>query len=200
SKGLTLAKVEAEPHGIDLGPLQSVFPQRLFTPDKRIRLTPPRYIHELLSLEVEAAPAPDEFRLIGRRHVRSNNSWMHNSYRLVKGKGRCTAMLHPADAARIGIVDGEEIEISSSVGSIRLPAEVTEDLMPGVISVPHGWGHARQGVQMGVATSHAGVSINDVISSDQVDRLTGTAILNGQSVTVRHCRAPIAEALVDEEA
>ncbi|MCK5875921.1 MAG: molybdopterin-dependent oxidoreductase [Alcanivoracaceae bacterium] len=185
SDGLTLEKVIAEPHGIDLGPLQPALPDRLYTRDQRIHLVPQVYIHELEALEQVSPQADDQLRLIGRRHVRSNNSWMHNSQRLVKGKTRCTVMLHPQDAERLGIADGAEVEVSTEAGSICLPAEITDSIMSGVISIPHGFGHAREGVRMGVASRHAGVSINDVIRNDHTDALTGTAILNGQPVQVR---------------
>jgi anaerobic selenocysteine-containing dehydrogenase len=185
SEGLTLEKVIAEPHGIDLGPLQPALPDRLYTRDQRIHLVPQVYIHELEALDQVSPQADDQLRLIGRRHVRSNNSWMHNSQRLVKGKTRCTVMLHPQDAERLGITDNAEVEVSTEAGSICLPAEITDGIMPGVVSIPHGFGHARKGVRLGVASRHAGVSINDVIRNDRTDTLTGTAILNGQTVQVR---------------
>ena len=183
--GLPLAKVIAEPHGIDLGALQPALPDRLYTRDKRIHLVPQLYIHELEALDQVSPQTEGQLRLIGRRHVRSNNSWMHNSQRLVKGKTRCTVMLHPQDAERLGITDNAEVEVSSEAGSIFLPAEITDSIMPGVVSIPHGFGHAREGVRLAVASRHAGVSINDVIRNDRTDALTGTAILNGQPVQVR---------------
>ena len=185
STGLTLGKVIAEPHGIDLGPLQPSLPDRLFTRGQSIHLVPQVYIHELEALQQVEPEHDGRLRLIGRRHVRSNNSWMHNSQRLVKGKNRCTVMLHPEDAARLGIADSMDVEVSSEAGTIRLPAEITDGIMPGVISIPHGFGHARKGVRLGVASRHAGVSVNDVIRSDHTDALTGTAILNGQPVELR---------------
>ena len=133
--------------------------------------------------EVLAAPAP-ELALIGRRHVRSNNSWLHNSQRLVKGKPRCTLMIHPRDAASRGIVDGAMVAVASRVGRVEVPAEVTADIEPGVVSLPHGWGHGRPGVRLAVATAHAGVSINDLVDDQRVDVLTGTAVLNGTPVVV----------------
>lgn len=185
SAGLTLEKVIAEPHGIDLGPLQPSLPDRLFTRGQSIHLVPQVYIHELEALQQVEPEHDGRLRLIGRRHVRSNNSWMHNSQRLVKGKNRCTVMLHPEDAARLGIADSMDVEVSSEAGTIRLPAEITDGIMPGVISIPHGFGHARKGVRLGVASRHAGVSVNDVIRGDHTDALTGTAILNGQPVELR---------------
>ncbi|MCC1497495.1 molybdopterin-dependent oxidoreductase [Alcanivorax sp. 1008] len=185
SEGLTLEKVIAEPHGIDLGPLRPSLPDRLFTRGKSIHLVPQIYIHELEALQQVEPESDGRMRLIGRRHVRSNNSWMHNSQRLVKGKSRCTVMLHPEDAARLGITDSMDVEVTSEAGSICLPAEITDSIMPGVVSIPHGFGHARKGVRLGVASRHAGVSVNDVIRSDRTDALTGTAILNGQVVELR---------------
>jgi anaerobic selenocysteine-containing dehydrogenase len=184
-QGLTLEKVLAAPHGIDLGPLAPALPDRLYTRDQCIELVPEVYVQALEALDQVQPDQGDQMRLIGRRHVRSNNSWMHNSHRLVKGKSRCTAMLHPDDARRLGVEDGADIELSTEAGCIVLPAEVTNTVMPGVVSVPHGFGHGRAGVRLGVASRHAGVSVNDVLRNDRADALTGTAILNGQSVQVR---------------
>ncbi|MFN3712503.1 MAG: molybdopterin-dependent oxidoreductase [Alcanivoracaceae bacterium] len=184
-QGLTLEKVLAAPHGIDLGPLEPALPDRLFTRDQCIDLVPDVYIQELEALDQVLPDQSGQMRLIGRRHVRSNNSWMHNSHRLVKGKSRCTVMLHPDDADRLGVNDGAEVEISTEAGCIVLPAEVTDAVMPGVVSVPHGFGHGRSGVRLSVASRHAGVSVNDVLRNDRADALTGTAILNGQPVQVR---------------
>ena len=120
----------------------------------------------------------------GRRHVRSNNSWMHNSQRLVKGKPRCTLMMHPDDAVRRGVADGATVRLRSRVGEVEVPVEVTEQVMPGVVSLPHGWGHDREGTRLGVASRHAGASINDVVDDQRIDALTGTAVLNGTPVEV----------------
>ena len=189
SRGLTLKMIEAQPHGIDLGPLQSVLPRRLFTSDKRIKLAPELFLNDmpraLARLHSQPAKINDsEMLLIGRRHVRSNNSWMHNSHRLVKGKNRCTAMLHPEDAARLQIENGSLVRISSRVGSIELPAEITSEIMLGVISVPHGFGHNRAGTQLGIASQHAGVSLNDITDEQHLDTLTGVTALNGLPVQV----------------
>ncbi len=182
---LTLEKIKAEPHGIDLGPLRPVFPERLGYRNKRIQLTPPVFMEALEEMAQAPTPSSDSFVLIGRRHLRSNNSWMHNSHRLVKGKDRCTAMLHPDDAAKLGLTDGDQMDISSASGSIRLAAEITDQMMRGVVSVPHGWGHHRKGIQMDIAAEHAGVSINDVIGTRAHDPITGMAILNGVNVEVK---------------
>ncbi|SFM02463.1 molybdopterin-dependent oxidoreductase [Marinobacter zhejiangensis] len=189
-KGLSIRSLKDSPNGVDLGPLSPCLPERLYTRDNRINLAPRRYLDDLDRLHQRlSSPVSNELRLIGRRHVRSNNSWLHNSHRLVKGKTRCTLMIHPKDASRCGLKAGDMAEVSSATGQVVLPVEITEDVMPGVVSIPHGWGHTREGTGQSVATAHAGVSINDVIAADQVDQLSGTSALNGQSVKVRLWRA-----------
>lgn len=189
-KGLSLAMLRKHPHGIELGPLQPCLPERLYTRDGMIQLAPRLYLQGLDRLhQYLATPADDQLLLIGRRHVRSNNSWMHNSQRLVKGKDRCTLMIHPKDASRAGLVDGDTALVATEAGEVRLTAEVTEGIMPGVVSIPHGWGHERAGIQLQVAQQHAGVSINDIIRDDQIDPLCGVSALNGQKVTVKVAKA-----------
>tara|TARA_B100000676_G_scaffold311958_1_gene383997 strand:- start:1329 stop:3578 length:2250 start_codon:yes stop_codon:yes gene_type:complete len=183
-KGLTLKKLLAEPHGIDLGPLEPMLPERLYTRDQRINLVPALYFRALQGLPAPKPVAADQMLMIGRRHIRSNNSWMHNSQRLVKGKGRCNVMIHPDDAQRLAVADGDDVVVSSPAGTITLPAWLCDDIMPGVISVPHGWGHDREGVLLGVARRVAGQSINDVIGSNRVEAVTAMAQLNGIPVTV----------------
>jgi len=182
--GLSLRRLEQSPHGVDLGPLEPNLLRRLATRDGRVQLAPPRHVEDL----ARAARALDEplpaLVLIGRRHVRSNNSWMHNSQRLVKGKPRCTLMMHPDDAARRGVSDGATVRLRSRVGEVEAPAEVTDEVMPGVVSLPHGWGHDRAGIRLGVASRHPGASINDVVDDQRIDALTGTAVLNGTPVEV----------------
>jgi anaerobic selenocysteine-containing dehydrogenase len=182
--GLSLSRLMAEPNGVDLGPLERALPRRLATRDKRLALAPAMFVDDLARVHaVLDRPAPS-LALIGRRHVRSNNSWMHNSHRLVKGKPRCTLLIHPVDAAARGIVDGARVRVTSRVGQVEVPAEVTGDIQPGVVSLPHGWGHGRPGVRLTVASAHAGASINDLVDDQQVDALTGTAVLNGTPVKV----------------
>ncbi|WP_404367804.1 molybdopterin-dependent oxidoreductase [Marinobacter sp.] len=189
-KGFSLATLKDNPSGMDLGPLRPCMPERLFTRDGRVNLAPRRYLQDLDRLHARLEkPASSELMLIGRRHVRSNNSWMHNSQRLVKGRERCTLMIHPKDASRCGLTDADSAQVTSDAGQIVLPVEITEDLMPGVVSIPHGWGHTRQGTRQAVAEAHAGASINDVIRDDQVDPLSGTSVLNGQSVTIKVWKA-----------
>jgi anaerobic selenocysteine-containing dehydrogenase len=186
SHRLSLAKLRASPHGLDLGALEPRLPARLRHRDRRIQLVPAIYRADLPRLTASLAAAPDRehLLLIGRRHVRSNNSWMHNSRRLVKGKPRCTLLVHPDDAAQRGIVAGDTVRMTSPVGAIEVAVEVTDAIMPGVVSLPHGWGHHRDGTRLTVAREHAGVSANDVTDPARVDALTGTAMLSGQAVTV----------------
>ncbi len=189
-KGLSIKSLKSLPNGVDLGPLRPCLPERLFTRDRKVNLAPRRYLADLDRLhEALASPQSSDLLLIGRRHVRSNNSWMHNSQRLVKGKDRCTVMISPKDAARCGLQAGDSAEVSTPTGQIVLPVEITDDIMPGVVSVPHGWGHDREGIGQAVAASHAGASINDVISDEEIDPLVGTSVLNGQSVQVKVWRA-----------
>lgn len=186
SHGLTLEQVAAHPHGLDLGELQpGRFPERLRTPDKKIRCAPAQCLADLDRFEAQLAEAPaDGLLLIGRRHVRSNNSWLHNSRRLLKGPDRCTLMIHPNDAAERGIEDGAPVTITSRVGEVTAPAEVTDSVMPGTVSLPHGFGHGRAGVQLRVARERPGVSVNDLTDRRRFDPLSGNAALNGTPVTV----------------
>jgi anaerobic selenocysteine-containing dehydrogenase len=193
--GLTLAKVEASPHGIDLGPMRPRVPDVLRTPSGKIELAPPEIVADAprLRAEVEAAVRVAAARgngaeangsanggmvLIGRRQLRSNNSWMHNLPALVKGKDRCTLWVNPADAERLGLTDGGVARLTSKVGDLTAPVEVTDEIMPGVVSIPHGWGHDVAGVRMRVASEHAGVNSN-LLSPTEVDPLSGNAVLNG---------------------
>jgi anaerobic selenocysteine-containing dehydrogenase len=185
-KGLTVKKLEANPHGIDLGPLRPRLPDMLYTRDKTIDLAPAIYRRDLARLRdrffARKQQQNGELVLIGRRHLRSNNSWMHNSHRLVKGKERCTLLVHPDDAARAGLADGDRATITSRVGSVVAPIEISDEMMPGVVSLPHGWGHDRPGVELRVARDHAGVSVNDLTDEQLYDRLSGTASLSGVPV------------------
>ena len=197
-RGLSVARLLAEPNGVDLGPLEPALPRRLATRDRRLPLAPALFLADLGRARQALETPPPSLALIGRRHVRSNNSWMHNSHRLVKGKPRCTLLIHPADAAARDIVDGARVRVSSRVGSVEVAAEVTTGIQPGVVSLPHGWGHGRPGVRLSVASAHAGVSINDLVDDRQVDALTGTAVLNGTPVEV--VTVPVATAICVTEA
>jgi anaerobic selenocysteine-containing dehydrogenase len=137
----------------------------------------------------ERAAADGPLLLIGRRHLRSNNSWMHNLGVLVKGRPRCTLLVHPDDAARLGLVDGDPAEVASRAGAVTIAVEVTETIRPGVVSIPHGWGHDRSGARLAVAGRHAGVNSNLLAEEDRFDPLSGTAVLNGIPVTVRPLEA-----------
>ena len=187
-KGLTLQRLEQEVHGLDLGPLEPCLPARLRTGDRRVHLAP-----ELLAADVgrlktaleRSAADGAELRLIGRRHLRSNNSWMHNVARLVRGRTRCTLLIHPEDAERLAVKDGSTVRVSSRVGRIEVVAEVSDEVMPGVVSIPHGWGHDRDGVRLTIAVQHPGASINDLTDDTAVDPVVGTAVLHGLIVTVQ---------------
>ena len=186
--GLTLRKLKRAPHGIDLGPLTSSLPGRLRTADKQIELAPEVLVKDLERVKARLLGATAESNshllLIGRRQLRSNNSWLHNSERMVKGKVRCTIVMHPNDAADRDLISGQKVVVRSKVGSIVLPVEVSEEMMPGVVSIPHGWGHDRSGNRLEVAQQHAGASINDLTDNQAIDALCGTAAFNGTPVTV----------------
>ena len=189
--GITLQQLKENPHGIDLGPLQPRLPERLFTPDKRIQLAPdalisdlPRVEKRFFAGETAVTGTSDTLSLIGRRDLRSNNSWMHNSERLVKGKERCVLLIHPDDAATRQLAEGATATVSSRVGTVTLPVQISDEMMPGVVSIPHGWGHGLSGVQLHVARAHPGVSVNDLTDDQQLDELTGNAVLNGVPVMV----------------
>jgi anaerobic selenocysteine-containing dehydrogenase len=179
---LSLKKLAADPHGVDLGALEPRFPKRLGTRDKKVQLAPKLYLDDLPRLE--RAGAAQGLVMIGRRQLRSNNSWLHNSERLVKGPVRCTVMMNPADAAARGLADGATAKVTTARGTIELPVEITDAMMPGVVSVPHGWGHGRKGVRLRVAATVPGASMNDIIDPERIDALSGTSALSGQPVEV----------------
>ena len=182
--GITLADLEAAPHGLDLGPLRPRLPQLLSTASGKIELAPPAITADLPRLRAELDRAPHEYVLIGRRQLRSNNSWMHNVEPLVGGDNRCTAQLHPDDAAKLGLADGALARISSRTGSVTVPVQLSDALRPGVVSLPHGWGHGVDGVRARVASAHAGVNSNVLADDRLLDELSGTAVLNGIPVEV----------------
>lgn len=185
--GLTLAKVAAAPHGIDLGPLQPCLPARLFTRDKTIPLVPPVLKEDLQRLERhvhETQVASPTLHLIGRRDLRTNNSWLHNSRRFIKGPNRCTLLMHPTDAVARQLESGALVTVASRTGSVRVELEVSDEIAPGVVSLPHGWGHDRDGIRLDIARTHPGVSANDLTDERYLDALCGNAALNGVPVTV----------------
>ena len=190
AKGLTLRKLREAVHGIDLGPLIPCLPGRLRTVDKRIKLAPDVLVKDIERVKAKFfdGGSPDlngHLLLIGRRQLRSNNSWMHNSERLVKGKIACTILMHPTDAAQRHLSSGQKVEVRSRVGAIVVPIEISEEMMPGVVSIPHGWGHDRSGNQLAVAQQHPGQSINDITDDLTIDELSGTAAFNGTLVAVQ---------------
>lgn len=187
-EGLKLRTLRQQPHGVDLGALQPLLRQRIYTPNGRIQLAPSVLLADIPRAQTLLAKPPtsnDHLLLIGRRQLRSNNSWMHNSPRLVRGKDRCTLLIHPDDADGRCIQNSQPVTVSSRVGSITLPAEISDEMMPGVVSIPHGWGHSRDGIQLTVAQANAGVSINDLTDEQAVDALTGNAAFSGIPVTVK---------------
>jgi anaerobic selenocysteine-containing dehydrogenase len=189
---ITLADLEAAPHGIDLGALEPRVPEVLRTPSGRIELAHEAVVADVSRLRAALAePVDGGLTLIGRRELRSNNSWMHNLPTLVRGKARCTALVHPDDAARLGLVDGEEAVVRSRAGEIVVPVEVTRDVMPGVVSIPHGWGHDLPGVSLGVAGEHAGSNSNVLSDELVVEPLSGTAVLNGIPVELEPARSRV---------
>jgi anaerobic selenocysteine-containing dehydrogenase len=182
--GLTLAKLRAAPGGIDLGELAPRVPEVLRTPSGKIELAPPPLLADLpRALADLDAPAP-ALVVIGRRDVRSNNSWMHNLPTLAKGPFRGTALVHPQDAARHGVADGALAVLSSAHGSVEVTLALSDSLMPGVISLPHGWGHDLPGAQLGVAARHPGANLNALLDDAARDPLSGNAVLSGVAVTI----------------
>ncbi len=187
--GLNLRKIKRSVHGIDLGPLIPMFPKLIRTKNQKINLAPQLFLDQLKTLQTQFADKrnellENEFRLIGRRHLRSNNSWMHNTEKLVSGKNRCTVMMNALDADRLGFKNKEEVVVKSKVGEIKIPVEITKNIMTGVVSIPHGFGHHRKGTKLKVAEAHAGVSMNDITDHNRLDALTGNAAFSGQIVKI----------------
>jgi anaerobic selenocysteine-containing dehydrogenase len=182
--GLSLAALEAAPHGIDLGPLQPRIPEVLRTASGKIEVLPEAIAGDMPRLQTALRRDANGLVLIGRRDMRSNNSWMHNVSVLVRGPVRCTAQLHPDDAARLGVDDGGMVRITSAAGTVEIVAEVTDVIMPGVVSIPHGWGHDDPETNLSVAAAKPGVNCNVLVDETIVDPLSGNAVLNGVAVTV----------------
>jgi anaerobic selenocysteine-containing dehydrogenase len=185
SDGLSLARLRENPHGLDLGALKEQLPGILRTEDGKIDLAPALVLDDLARLRAELERPAADMLLIGRRHLRSNNSWCHNIEALVKGPERCTLLVSPADARRLGLADGGRAQVASRVGSVVAPVEVTDDMMPGVVSLPHGWGHDADGVQLQIARAHAGVNSNVLTDESLLDVPSGNGVLNGIPVTVQ---------------
>ncbi len=180
---LNLKSLKAQPHGLDLGPLKPQLPDRLFTDDKMVDLAPSLFVNNLKAVS-RNLPQADSLTLVGRRHLRSNNSWMHNSERLVKGPVRCTILMHPEDADQRKLKADSPVKVSSAKGNVELPLEVSDEMMPGVVSIPHGFGHNRKGTRWQVAEAHAGVSINDLTDETLLDGISGNTAFSGVEVTV----------------
>jgi anaerobic selenocysteine-containing dehydrogenase len=177
--GLTLDVLLDQPHGVDLGPLEPRLPDVLRTPSGMVELAPEPIVADVARLRAALDVPSDGMTLVGRRDLRSNNSWMHNVEVLVKGRPRCTVHVHPDDAARLGLIDGAEAQVASRTGKVTIPVEVTENIRPGVVSIPHGWGHDLDGVELGVARRYAGVNSNLLADEELLDPLSGNAVLNG---------------------
>ncbi|MET8639853.1 molybdopterin oxidoreductase family protein [Streptomyces sp. NPDC004074] len=180
--GLSLERLLAHPHGIDLGPLRSRLPQPLKTVSGKVELLPRPIADDLPRLKRALGERADGLVLVGRRHLRSNNSWLHNVPALTGGSNRCTLHIHPADAERLGLVDGARVRVKGAGGAVTAPVEFTEGIRPGVVSLPHGWGHDRPGTRMSHASLDPGVNVNQLLDGSLLDPLSGNAVLNGVPV------------------
>ena len=183
--GITLATLEANPSGIDNGPLSPRLPDVLRTVSGKVELCPDVLAVALAEAAAELTVPRAGFRLIGRRHLRSNNSWMHNLPVLAKGAARCTLQMNPLDAARLGVATGDEVEVAGSSGHVIVPVECTDEMLEGVVSLPHGWGHDLPGARLSVAAQRPGVNMNLVLDAAARDTVTGAAVLNDVRVVVR---------------
>jgi len=185
TSGLSVKKLLENPHGIDLGPLRPILPEKLFTRAKKVFVAPEVFCKDLERLDKSQSELQkDELLLIGRRELRTNNSWIHNSHRMVKGKPRCTLLMNPQDAQLRSLANGQSVRVSSRVGQVEVPIEISDEIMPGVVSLPHGWGHGRAGTRLRVASETPGVSINDLTDHARVDSMSGVAALSGTPVKV----------------
>jgi anaerobic selenocysteine-containing dehydrogenase len=197
--GLNLDKLMAAPNGIDLGPLEPRVPEVLRTPSGKIELAPQMLIADLRRVVADVSRPTPELVVIGRRQLHSNNSWMHNLPVLAKSQqarsGRCTALVNPADAARFGLQDGAIAQISRAGRRVEAEIEITDEMMPGVISLPHGWGHGQPGTQMAIAASQPGANLNALLDENQRDPLSGNAVLSGVAVEMQ----PVAQAVAHAE-
>jgi anaerobic selenocysteine-containing dehydrogenase len=182
--GLTLEKLAAEPNGIDMGALEPRLPDVLGTKTGRIDLAPEYITADIPRLRERLSRKDEGLVLVSRRHVRSNNSWMHNVAALVSGKDRCTLLIHPDDAKARGLEAGARARVQSRAGQLEVPIEISDEMRRGVVSLPHGWGHDRAGARLGVASRHAGVCNNVLAPGDLVDPVSGNAVVNGIPVEV----------------
>jgi anaerobic selenocysteine-containing dehydrogenase len=182
--GLTLDMLKAHPNGIDFGPMEPQLPDILGTPDQKIRLAPQYLLDDLPRLAERLERPAEPLVLVSRRHLRSNNTWLHNVPALMKGKDRCTLLIHPEDAARCGVGDKDVVTVKSEAGAITVPVEVTDAIKRGVVSMPHGWGHGKPGTRMSVANSSPGANTNALSPPTFVDEPSGNGVLNGIPVTI----------------
>ena len=183
---LSLTELKKHPHGLDLGPMTRGL-EAVIAKGGRVRLTPPELVADVERLQAKLdapRPDPEELLLVSRRTLRSINSWMHNSRRLVKGRDQCTLRMHPADAERRGVVAGGTAIVSSRIGELRVPVELSDEMMPGVVSMTFGWGHDRPGIRMAVAGQRPGVSMNDIVDESLYDKVSGISVLDGIPVRV----------------
>jgi anaerobic selenocysteine-containing dehydrogenase len=186
--GLSLSALLDAPHGIDLGPLMPRLPDALRTASGRIELAPEAIVADVDRLRAAlTGEGRDGPVLVGRRHLRSNNSWMHNLPMLVRGRSQCTLHVHPDDAARYGLADGHPAQLRSRTGTVEAEVEITDQVMPGVVSLPHGWGHDAPRAQLAVAAAHAGTNSNVLADELLIDALSGNAVLNGIPVELAPC-------------
>jgi len=183
--GLSVAALEAAPHGIDYGPLEPALPGLLRTKSGKVELLPGPIAEDLPRLVADLeTPVGKGLLLVSRRDLRSNNSWMHNLPKLVRGANRCTLHVHPDDAAAHGLREGAAVRVCSRVGEVEVPVELTDAIRPGVVCLPHGWGHGQPGTRMAVARAHAGINTNALTDGAVIDPLSGNAALNGIPVEV----------------
>jgi anaerobic selenocysteine-containing dehydrogenase len=186
--GLNLAKVKAAPAGVDLGALEPRVPEMLRTPSGKVELAPPLFIEDLARVHADLArPVPD-LVIVGRRQLRSNNSWMHNLPTLAKGPFRCVALVNPVDAQRLGLAHGGRARIVNAGRTIEVTVDVSDEMMPGVVSLPHGWGHDQPGTKLGVAAERPGANLNAILDDTLRDPLSGNAVLSGVPVTMAPLR------------
>ncbi|MGI5141135.1 MULTISPECIES: molybdopterin oxidoreductase family protein [unclassified Streptomyces] len=188
--GLSLRTLLARPHGIDLGPLEPRLPQPLKTPSGTVELLPEPIAADLPRLRQALSERAGSLVLVGRRHLRSNNSWLHNVPALTGGSNRCTLHIHPEDAERLGLADGAQVRVKGAGGAVTAPVEVTDGIRRGVVSLPHGWGHDRPGTRMSHAALDPGVNVNQLLDGSLLDPLSGNAVLNGVPVELAPLPAP----------
>lgn len=185
SNGLTLYQLKKSPHGISYGHLKPSLPERLSTPAKTIKLAPEVLVKDLARVKEKFLSRPDnQLVLIGRRQLSSSNSWLHNSLRLVKGRPKCVLLINPVDALKRQLTNEQTVKVSSRVGHVEIPIEISDEMMPGVVSIPHGWGHNRPNLRLSIAQEHAGASINDLTDDLAIDALSGAAAFSGVLVEV----------------